>query len=158
LVDHRFSPRHRTYGLRDKYRLMRYAAGSRAFQKGNYAGALRLFESALTPPATLGTDDFQFQSAPRLHYYIGRALEALRRTAEAEQAYEKSASGADRLCGDRASWNSENFFMLLSLERLGRTAQAEGLVRHFTEFARTELDAKNLRHRAEAYYLLGLIA
>jgi tetratricopeptide (TPR) repeat protein len=151
-----FAPRHRTYGLRDKYRVMRYALGAQAFNRGDYAEALKRFESALTPPVSLGADDFQFQPTPRIQYYIGRALEALGRAAEAKQAYQKSISGMETLSGDRDSWSSENFFMVFALRRLGRIEEAERLQRHFVEFARTEQNARSATRRAEARYLLGL--
>ncbi|HCC58850.1 MAG TPA: hypothetical protein DEQ47_16640 [Solibacterales bacterium] len=154
---HSFAPRHRTYSLRDKYRVMRYGTGAEAFRRGEYAKALQLFQSALNPPASLGVDDFQQQSSARLYYYIGRSLEALGKTAEALQAYQKSVVGVEQLSGDRDSWNSENFFMVPALERLGRAEEAARLEQHFANFAATEKDSKQTRHRAEARYLLGLI-
>ncbi len=154
---HPFAPRHRTYSLRDKYRLMRYAMGAEAFNRKDYAAALKLFESALKPPVSLGVDDFQFQASPRLQYYLGRALEALGRSAEARAAYQKGLSGMEQLTGDRDSWNSENYFMVLTLVRLGRASEAAALEKHFDNFAESELEAKSEDHRAEARYLLGLI-
>ena len=154
---HPFAPRHRTYTLRDKYRLMRYAMGAAAFNRKDYAGALKLFESALKPPVSLGVDDFQFQASPRLQYYLGRTLEALGRTPEAHQAYEKGLSGVEQLSGDRDSWNSENYFMVLSLDRLGRATEAVSLEKHFENFAESELNANSSENRAAARYLLGLI-
>jgi tetratricopeptide (TPR) repeat protein len=157
VASHAFAPRHRTYGLRDKYRMMRYAMGARAFHRKDYAAALEMFGAALKPPVSLGVDDFQFQTSPRQAYYSGRALEALGKSVEARRAYEKGVAGVERLSGDRDSWNSENYFMVLSLERLGRSAEAAGLEKHFENFAQAELEAKSTGHRAEARYLLGLI-
>jgi tetratricopeptide (TPR) repeat protein len=154
---HKFAIRHRSYGLRDKYRMMRYATGAQAFQRKDYAAALDMFNAALKPPVSLGVDDFQFQTSPRQAYYSGRALEALGKTAEARQTYEKGVAGVPQLSGDRDSWNSENYFMVLSLDRLGRSAEATALEKHFENFAQSELDAKTAEHRAEARYLLGLI-
>jgi len=157
IATHEFAPRHRTYGLRDKYRLMQFATGAEAFNHGDYAEALRTFESAIKPPVSLGMDDFQSQVSPRLQYYLGRTLETLGRNIEARQAYEKSVSGVAQLSGDRDSWNSENYFMALSLERIGRTSEAARLQKHFETFARSELNATDSHQRAEANYLLGLI-
>ncbi len=157
VTQHRFAPRHRTYGLRDKYRVMRYGMGSSAFQQGDYATALKLFESALSPPVSLGADDFQTQGSPRLQYYIGRALEAMGKVAEAKDAYSKSITGMETLSGDRDSWNSENFFMIPALRRLGRPDDATRLEKHFVEFARTEENTRSAHRRAEALYLLGLV-
>lgn len=154
---HPFAPRHRTYGLRDQYRFLRYGMGAAAFRKGEYAAALKLFQSALQPPVSLGVDDFQGQSAPRAQYYIGRALEALGKTAEARQAYAKSALGAEQLSGDRDSLNSENFHMALALEKLGRPQEAAKLLKRLGDFAKTEMDARAPNRRAEARYLLGLV-
>ena len=156
IASHEFEPRHRSYGLRDKYRAMRYAMGARAFNQGRFAEARALFESSMKPPVSLGVDTFQFQSTPRLQYMLGRTLEALDRKAEAKAAYEKGIEGIELLSGDRDSWNSENFYMLLSLERLGRTAEASQMTKHFVDFAEVEMDSTRPQHRAEARYLLGL--
>lgn len=155
--DHKFAPRHRTYGLRDKYRMLRYAEGTSAFKKGDYAGAVRIFESARTPPVSLGMDDFESQVSPRLQYYLGRTLEALGKTADAAAAYQKGIAGVESLSGDRDSWNSENVFMVESLVRLGRAEEAVRLEKRFESFALGEVDARDTGHRAEARYLLGLI-
>lgn len=157
IATHRFAPRHRTYGLRDRYRLMRYGMGAAAFNRGRYAEALELFDSATKPPVSLGIDDFQFESVPRLEYYRGRTLEALGRRADARVAYEKSIEGIAQLSGDRDSWNSDNFYMVLALEKLGRAGEAAKLVTRFEEFAKTEIDSDKAHHRAEASYLLALV-
>jgi len=102
-------------------------------------------------------DDFVAQSAPRIEYYIGRTLEALGRHEEARQAYERTVQGIEHLSGDRDSWNSDNFHMVLALEKLGRGEEAAKLVPHFEEFAKTEVDAKYPQRRAEARYLLALV-
>jgi tetratricopeptide (TPR) repeat protein len=137
--------------------MMRYALGAQAFQRKEYQSSLDLFESALKPPVSLGVDDFQFQASPRQAYYAGRVLEALGKNNEARAAYERSVAQAKQLSGDRDSWNSENYFMLLSLEKLGRATEAADLERHFENFAQSELDDKSAERRAEARYLLGLI-
>ena len=153
-----FAPRHRTYGLRDKYRLMQYALGAQAFNRGDFHSALELFQSSLKPPVSLGVDDFQSQSAPRAQYYMGRTLEALGKDAEAKQAYTKSIQGVEHLSGDRDSWSSENFFMTLSLDRLDRTAESARLRVQFGNFARSEIDTTSAQRRAEARYLAGLLS
>ena len=154
---HTFATRHRVYTLRDKYRVMQYGLGAQAYHRGAYAKALELFESALKPPVSLGVDTFETQRSPRIDYYIGRTLEKLGRNAEAQQAYRRSVAGMEQLSGDRDSWNSENFFMVLSLERLSRPEEATRLEKHFANFAETERDSSNPVHRSEARYLLGLI-
>jgi tetratricopeptide (TPR) repeat protein len=158
VITHKFAPRHRSTILRDEYRNLRYGMGAAAFNKGDYDQALALFQSVLKPPVTLGVDDFQFVSTPRAYYYIGRTLEALGRKDEAAAAYTQSISGVDLLSGDRDSWNSDNFFMILSLEKLGQTDKAMMLIPHFDGFARTEMDETNQVHRGKARYLLALIA
>ncbi len=155
---HEFARRHRSTILRDEYRNLRYGMGSVAFNKGDYAQALVLFQSALKPPITLGVDDFQFASTPRAYYYIGRTLDALGRKDEATGAYKQSISGIDLLTGDRDSWNSDNFFMILSLQKLGQPDKAKLLMPHFDGFAKAEMDETNPVHRGEARYQLALIA
>ena len=157
IANHRFAPRHRTYGLRDKYRFLRYGMGAAAFNKGDFAAARKLFESASQPPVSLGIDDFQFEANPRLNYYLGRALEALGKTAEAKAAWERAIQGVEQLSGDRDSWNSENFHMVLALERLGRKDEAARLVPRFEEVAKADLESKWPQRRADARYLLGLV-
>ena len=124
------------------------------FNRGDYAQALSMFQSVLKPPVTLGVDDFQFVSTPRAYYYIGRTLEALGRKSEADAAYEQSTSGIELLSGDRDSWNSDNFYMVLALEKLGQQDKAASLIPHFDGFARTEMDETNRVHRGQARYCL----
>ena len=154
---HKFLPVHRTYGLRDEYRELKFGMGAEAFNKGNYEQALQLFEAALKPPTSLGMDDFEFQSTPQIHYYIGRALEALGRKDEATKAYEQSADGYDRLTGDTDSLSSENFYMILSLDKLGHHQEAAKLLKKFQGFAELRIDAHNPQYRARSHYMLGQI-
>lgn len=157
LIDsHRFAVRHRSYGPRDKYRLMREGQAARAFNSGEFGRALELLQAAMKPPESLGMDDFQGQVSPRLQYYLGRTLEALGRSGEARQAYEMGAAGAVHLTGDRDSWSSENFHMVLCLERLGRAEEAGRLREKFVQFANGERRDRLPQRRAEALYLLGL--
>ena len=154
---HPFSPRHRSYGLRDKYRMLRYAQGATAFNRGDYATALRQFEASTKPPVSLGVDDFQGQASPRQQYYLGRTYEALGKASDAREAFEKAVTGVAQLSGDRDSWSSENYFMVLSLERLDRKGEATQLQKHFADFARGEANDPQMERRAEARYLLGLV-
>jgi len=148
LATHKFAPRHRTYGLRNKYRMMRIAQGARAFERKDYAAALRSFESAMQPPTSLGLDDFANQSSPRIDYLRGRALEALGRGAEARRAYEQGVAGISALSGDRDSWNTENYYLTLSLRRIGRAQEAAALEKRFESFALGEADSTDSGHRA----------
>ncbi len=102
-------------------------------------------------------DDFQFESTPRVHYYIGRTLEAMGRKAEATEAYEKSISGLKSLSGDWDSFNPENFHMVLSLERLGRKEEAAKLLAQLDSFAQTQLSSPRLPRKTGSRYLLGLV-
>lgn len=155
---HKFQPRHRVYSLRDKYRAMQLALGAAAFHKGDYAGAVRIFRSALKPPASLGVDDFASQTSPRVSYLVGRSLEAEGKRAEANEAYEQAIAGRGSLSGDRDSWSSENFHVVLALDRLGRKAEADKLQPRFVHFAQSELDSPKPLHRVEAGYLMALVA
>lgn len=160
IVDqHTFKPVHRNYELRDLYRELEYAQGSQAFHKGDYAKALQYFQAALKPPATMGIDDFEQQSAPRIDYYIGRTYEAMGNKAAAQQAYENSAHGVDQLAGGgRESWSPDNFFMVLSLQRLGRHAQADELTKQFSTVAGSRTESSRLLEVASSQYLRGLMA
>ncbi len=158
IATHKFQPRHRSYGLRDKYRAMQLGLGAGAFHKGNYSQAVQLFRSALRPPLSLGVDDFASQTSPRVSYLVGRSLEAEGKSAEAKQAYEQAIAGRNTLSGDRDSWSSENFHIVLALDRLGRKPEADKFLPRFVHFASSELDSRNPTHRVEARYLLALVA
>ena len=111
----------------------------------------------MKPPTYLGMDDFELQPTPQIHYYIGRALEALGRKDEATKAYEESADGADRLTGDSDSLSSENFYMILSLDKLGHHEEAAELLKKFQSFAELRIDANIPLFRAKSNYMLGQI-
>ncbi|HLA39974.1 MAG TPA: tetratricopeptide repeat protein, partial [Candidatus Glassbacteria bacterium] len=100
---HEFEQRHRNYRLRDKYRFLHCGFAARAFRQGRLDQALGHLNQALFPPGSLGADDFQFQSAPRLHYYTGLVLEKAGKAKPAREEFEKSAPGWQTLAGDRDS-------------------------------------------------------
>lgn len=155
---HTFAPRHRATALRDEYRSLRYGMAAAEFNNRDYAAALATFQSALRPPVSLGVDDFESTPSPRAYYYIARTLEVLGRKQEASAAYQECSKGVDLLTGDRDSWNSDNFFAVLALERLGQKEKAMSLISHFMGFAETEKDVANPEYRGEARYLLALLA
>jgi tetratricopeptide (TPR) repeat protein len=154
---HTFAPRHRTYTVREEYRELEYGMGAAAFNKGNYEEALKYFQAALKPPVSLGVDNFEHQSTPRIHYYIGRTLDALGRHQEAKQAYQESTYGVDHLVGSSDALSSNNFFMLLSLDRLGKHQEALALMKQFKSFADSRKDSPARLIRATSYYMLGQI-
>ncbi|MFH1070443.1 MAG: tetratricopeptide repeat protein, partial [Candidatus Glassbacteria bacterium] len=156
ISSHQFGQRHRDYRLRDKYRWLHYGLASRAFRQGRLDLASDHLNKALFPPGTLGADDFQFQSAPRLHYYLGLVLEKAGKSKQAREEFEKSATGWQTLSSDRDSYNSENLYMALSLQKLGQPDPAARLIDSMTHFARGQLEDRYREHRGEAYYLLGL--
>ncbi len=159
IIDHHtFLPVHRTYTLRDAYRELKYGQGAQAFHKGSYQQALDFFQSALKPPASLGMDDFELQSAPRIYYYIGRTYDAMGKKPEAEQAYKDSVRGVDQLTGGGSdAYSPENFFMTFSLDRLGRKQEATALVKQFQTVADSRHESNDPMYRARAYYLQALI-
>jgi tetratricopeptide (TPR) repeat protein len=159
IIDHHtFLPVHRTYTLRDAYRELKYGQGAQAFHKGNYQEALEFFQSALKPPASLGIDDFELQSAPRIYYYIGRTYDGMGKKQEAEQAYKDSIRGVDQLTGGGSdSYTAENFFMTFSLDRLGRQKEAASLVKQFQTVAESRHESADPMYRARSYYLQALI-
>ncbi len=154
---HKFEQRHRNYSLRDKYRWLQYGFAARQYARGNYERALEHLKLAQYPPSNLGVDDFAYQSAPRLHYYRGLVLEAAGNSAEAREAFSQSTTGWEQLAGDRDSWNSENFYMALSLEKLGKTAEARRMLDKMKKFAAGQLYREQRKDRTEANYLLALV-
>ncbi len=159
IIDHHtFLPVHRVYTLRDAYRELKYGQGAQAFHKGDYEQALTLFRAALTPPTTLGIDTFEFQSAPQIYYYIGRTYDATGQKQQAEQAYKDSVRGVDQLTGGGSdSYSPENFFMVFSLDRLGRQKEAAALMQQFQTVADSRHESNDPMYRARAYYLQALI-
>jgi tetratricopeptide (TPR) repeat protein len=154
---HTFAPRHRTYTVREEYRELEYGMGAAAFNRGNYEEALKYFQAALKPPVSLGVDNFEHQSTPRIHYYIGRTLDAFGRHQDAKQAYQESTYGVDHLVGSSDALSSENFFILLSLDRLGKHQEALDLMKQFKSFADSRKDSPANLIRAKSYYMLGQI-
>ncbi len=159
IIDHHtFLPVHRVYTLRDAYRELKYGQGTQAFHKGDYEQALALFRSALTPPTTLGMDTFEFQSAPQIYYYIGRTYDAMGKKQEAEQAYHDSIRGVEQLTGGGSdSYSPKNFFMVFSLDLLGRQKEAATLVQQFHTVAESRHESSDPMYRARSYYLQALI-
>jgi tetratricopeptide (TPR) repeat protein len=82
----------------------------------------------------------------------------LGRRQDALAAYDKAIQGFDQLSGDRDSWSGENYFMVLALDRLGKTGESARLQKHFLDFGQSEADDRSSRRRAAARYLLGLIS
>jgi tetratricopeptide (TPR) repeat protein len=156
-TSHRFEQRHRDYTLRDMYRWLEYGKVARDYRNRNYKSALEHLNHAQFPPSNLGVDDFQYQSAPRLHYYRGLVLEASGKASEARKAFEQSTTGWEQLSGDRDSWNSENFYMALSLEKLGKNEDAKRILDSMRNFSSGQLEDDHREHRSEAYYLLALV-
>lgn len=159
IVDtHTFKPVHRSYELRELYRQLEYGMGGQAFNKGQYAEALKKFNAALHPPTSLGIDDFSV-STPRIDYYIGRTHEAMGKPAEAKKSFEKSIEGVEQLAGGGSeSWSPDNFFMVFSLDKLGRHQQASDLVKEFQRVASSRAESESGLRSARAHYLQGLIA
>jgi tetratricopeptide (TPR) repeat protein len=103
-------------------------------------------------------DDFELQSAPRIYYYIGRTYDALGRKQEAEQAYKDSIRGVEQLTGGGSdSWSPENFFMMFSLDRLGRQTEAAAMVQQFQTVAESRHESTDPMYQARAYYLQALV-
>ena len=155
---HTFSPRHRDTQLRDEYRSLKYAEAGTAYVAGKYADAYTALQAVANPPATLGVDDFQFEATPRLNYDRGLALDALGRHAEARHEFEDAVKHADLTSGDKASYNSDNVFVLFALDRLQRKPEADTLANKFRDFAQSQLPLKRAHRQAEGHYLLALLA
>ena len=154
---HRFAVRHLDYRLRDKYRFYCYGIAAQALAKGKTEAAIAQLELALRPPSSLGVDDFQFESAPRLHYYRGLALEQAGKQKLSRKAVAQAAQGWELLSSGRDSRNPENFYMTLALDKIGLGEDAARLRAVMQEFARNNLNDQHRHHRADAYYLLALV-
>lgn len=138
--------------------------GSGLFRMGRYEEALKDFRRADEYPQNLDVGrPVHGGRRAQVWYFIGTALEALGRKAEAEEAFRISSShGRD--------WSELSFYRGLSLNKLGRGEEAVSKFRGLAEYAEQRISASPAMdfftkfgekqsaaaQKARAFYLLGL--
>ncbi|MFA7342669.1 MAG: DUF5107 domain-containing protein [Terrimicrobiaceae bacterium] len=120
----------------------RLALGCRAFAAGDAAGALARFRQALDVPENLGEARHLLANASDIWFWLGEASSASGDKAGAKRWWKKAAEfrGDFQEMSARA-FSEMTFFSILSLERLGRKADARrlasGLLAHAKQLAET---------------------
>jgi tetratricopeptide (TPR) repeat protein len=138
--------------------------GGEFFRKGQYDKALQDFRRADEYPANLDVGrPVHGGRRAQVWYFIGTALEALGRNAEAEKAYLVSAAHG-------RGWSELSYYQGLSLRKLGREREADSKFLGLAEFAERRITASPAMdfftkfgekqsaaaQKAQSIYLLGL--
>ena len=112
------------------------AFGRRALQQGRAAEARRSFEDAFDAPENLGEAKHPLANQSDILYWLGVALDADGDSASAREAWERAAAHRGDFQLMRVTAFSElTFYNALALARLGRSEEANHLLRGVVEFA-----------------------
>ncbi|HEY6057666.1 MAG TPA: DUF5107 domain-containing protein, partial [Candidatus Limnocylindrales bacterium] len=133
LLGRRFHPWEGGEGLvSGQYVVARLRLGRDALARAEAAAALEQFEAALVYPPNLGEGKHLLTPDNETWLGIGDALSALGRDAEAGEAWQRASGPAPARDEPNVvtAWRAE------ALERLGRPAEAEGLLRDLLRAAR----------------------
>jgi tetratricopeptide (TPR) repeat protein len=144
LESRRFQPWEGGEGLVfGQYVRTRLALGREALAAGNAVAALGHFEEALVPPDTLGEARHLLVNPNDIHYWCGRALEALGDRKAAKAAWEVAAQHKGDLQGKAvAAFSDKTFFSALALRRLGQRGVAAKLLRDMRAYAHRMAEAR----------------
>ncbi len=112
--------------------------GRKALQSGDAATALDHFEQTLRLPPELGEARHLLANQSDAHYWIGTALHALKRNAEAKAHWKLAADfrGDFQDMSVRA-FSEMTYYSALAMQSLGRKAAAEKLLRALLDYACT---------------------
>jgi len=104
------------------------------FEAGKPGRALEDFKAALEYPANLEAGPpSQGAGTPKILYGLGRAAEGLGRKDEAKGYYEKASVM-------RVGWSEESYWQGLSLQKIGKEAEAQKVFEDLAGYARERLD------------------
>jgi tetratricopeptide (TPR) repeat protein len=114
--------------------------GREALDAGDAAGALARFAGAMKTPESLGEAYHLLQAKADVNYWIGRAMKALGRNAEAQTHFQLSAAE----CGDFSEMavtahSPLSYYRGLSLRELGLENKAQALFEELRAFAQAKL-------------------
>lgn len=123
-----------------QYTTARLLLGRQALQDGNPAAALEHFLRAMETPESLGEAYHFLQARADVGYWLGCALRALGREAEAQQQFEASASENTDFSEMAVTTHSPlSFYRGLALRELGRDREADSLFCELRRFAEGRL-------------------
>lgn len=119
-----------------QYVLAHLRLGEKALGEVHPKEAKRHFAAAMAYPENLGEGKHLLTPENDLQYYLALACEALGAAPEARARLEQAARPAARLLSEATYWRA------LSLAKLGRPAEAEGLLRGLLKAARRQSRAE----------------
>ncbi len=111
------------------------ALGGQALQVGDAAQARRHFESALTPPQSLGQARHLLAIPSDIYYWLGEANRDAGDLAAAKQWWQKAAVAS-------GGFHEMTYFNAVALHQLGKRAEATKLLRELLQYARKLLRTK----------------
>jgi tetratricopeptide (TPR) repeat protein len=118
------------------------ALGRAALATGDPDGAIDHFAAALLPPPNLGEAKHLLANQSDIHHWLGEAHAAAGRPDRAAEHWRSAAEFKGDFQGMSVrSFSEMTYFSALSMRRLGRGADATGLLRHLLAFARGLFDA-----------------
>jgi len=117
--------------------------GRAALEAGDAAAAHAHFAGAMDTPETLGEAYHLLQAKADVNYWLGRALRALGREAEARAAFEACAGERGDFAEMAVTAHSAlSYYRGLALRELGREAEAVALFRELRAFGEAKLKDK----------------
>jgi tetratricopeptide (TPR) repeat protein len=126
-----------------QYTTARLRLGQQALAAGNGQIAHDHFAGAMDAPENLGEAYHLLQAKADVNYWIGRALRALGREADAVEAFEASAAESGDFAEMAVTTHSAlSYYRGLSLRELGRGAEAKIFYTDLREFANSRLGQK----------------
>lgn len=121
----------------------RLQLGRAALEAGDAATARAHFAGAMEPPETLGEAWHPLQAKADVNYWLGRALRALGREAEAREAFEACAGERGDFSEMAVTSHSPlSYARGLALRELGREKDAAGLFLELRAFGEAKLGEK----------------
>lgn len=150
--------------IHDVYADAHLLLGNKFFSCGEYEKALKSFRSALEYPPNLEVGKpGRGGGQPRIHYYVGSALDRLGDKEKAREYYEKAVN-AER------EWSELSYYQGMSYQKLGKSGDADRIFSGLTKFAKGRLETaadmdffakfgekqSAVKRRAQAHYLVGL--
>ncbi len=149
LGSRRFQPWEGGEGLaRTQHERTHLALGRKALAAGDASSALTHFETALLAPPNLGETKHLLANRSDIDYWLGCALEALGKKAQAKEVWKNAANFRGDF-QERAvrQYSEMTYFSALSLQKLGKRAEAKKL------FIGLRAYAKQLfKEEAKVYY------
>jgi tetratricopeptide (TPR) repeat protein len=112
------------------------ALGRHALLAGDAIGARRLFEAALSCPENLGEATHLLANQSDIFYWLGVAVEAAGEFPVAREWWERAAKYKGDFQEMRVkSFSEMTYYNALALKRLGKKAEADGLLRDLLRYA-----------------------